>query len=315
MSPSQLGEGAFSKVYYCVDKKTDEAYACKIVDKTDLPAEDEQALRSEVDILRSLNSPYIVKCVDFFDEADTIFVVLEFIAGGELFDRITKKTVYNEADARLLVHTILLAIKACHVKNVVHRDLKPENLLLKSPDDDNDVKLADFGFAAYAADDRCLSEACGTPGYVAPEILQGVLYGRPSDMWSMGVITYILLGGYPPFYDNDQKSLFRKIKGGSFDFHPNFWKGVSAEAKDLISKLLVVNPDKRFTVQQALMHPWLRKTDADLAGHSLNDQLLELRKFNARRKFRAAVKAVRPRPEYCYCPDHEFTLAACYFRF
>ena len=289
---AQLGEGAFSKVYKCTNRKTGESFACKIVDKKSLSAQDEEALRSEVEILSKLTSPHVVKCVDFFEEETTFYVVLEYLAGGELFDRIVKKTVYNEAEARELVRTLLSAIKACHDERVVHRDLKPENLLLKSKVDDKDMKVADFGFAVVAENDHCLTTQCGTPGYVAPEILQGTLYGRPVDMWSIGVITYILLGGYPPFYDDNQKMLFRKIKAGSYEFHPDYWKGVSNDAKDLIRNLLVVKPDKRFTAAQALNHTWLKKDVVDLAGNSLSDQLLELRKFNARRKFRSAVKAV-----------------------
>lgn len=288
----QLGEGAFSKVYKCTNRKTQEHFACKIVDKKNLSEQDEQALRSEVEILSNIHCPHVIKCVDFFEEETTFYVVLEYLAGGELFDRIVKKTVYNEAEARELVRTLLVAIKACHDKRVVHRDLKPENLLLKSKTDDRDVKVADFGFAVVAENDHCLSTQCGTPGYVAPEILQGTLYGRPVDMWSIGVITYILLGGYPPFYDDNQKMLFRKIKAGSYEFHPDYWKGVSSDAKDLIKNLLVVKPEKRFTADDALAHSWLRKAESDLAGHNLSDQLLELKKFNARRKFRAAVKAV-----------------------
>jgi calcium/calmodulin-dependent protein kinase I len=272
------------------------------VDKKNLSAQDEAALRSEVEILNSINCAHVVKCVDFFEEESTFYVVLEFLAGGELFDRIVKKTVYNEAEARDLIRTLLVAIKACHDQHVVHRDLKPENLLLKSKTDDKDVKVADFGFAVVAEDDHCLSTQCGTPGYVAPEILQGTLYGRPVDMWSVGVICYILLGGYPPFYDDNQKMLFRKIKAGSYEFHADYWKGVSADAKDLIKNLLVVKPEKRFTADQALEHAWLKLADTALAGNNLNDQLLELQKFNARRKFRTAVKAVR-RPRYFVVPS------------
>lgn len=287
-----LGEGAFSKVYKCINVTTRELYACKIVPKSGLSQQDEEALRSEVEILTLINSPHVAKCVDFFDEEKTFYVVLEYLEGGELFDRIVKKTVYTEAEGRELVRILLLAIKACHDKLVAHRDLKPENLLLKSKTDDKDVKVADFGFAAIAENDHCLSAQCGTPGYVAPEILLGDLYGRPADMWSIGVITYILLGGYPPFYDDNQKMLFRKIKSGDYKFDEAYWKGVSTEAQDLISNLLVVNPDKRFNVDQALAHAWLRKDTADLASRTLNDQLMELRKFNARRKFRSAVKAI-----------------------
>lgn len=214
------------------------------------------------------------------------------MAGGELLNRIVKKKVYNEAEARLTVHTLLLAMKACHDLHIVHRDLKPENLLLTDDSDSADMKVADFGFATIAKDDHCLDDQCGSPNYAAPELLSGALYGRPADMWAVGVIIFILLGGYPPFYDSDHKKLFQRVKAGNFHFHSKYWKGVSEEAKDLIKSILVVNPDERLTAEDALAHPWLSIKDKDLAKHTLNDQLLELRKFNARRKFRAAVKAI-----------------------
>lgn len=138
----------------------------------------------------------------------------------------------------------------------MHRDLKPENLLLTSKNDDADVKLADFGFAAKAPT-QCLTTQCGTPGYVAPEILKDKPHGRPVDLWSLGVIAYILLGGYPPFHDENQKNLFRLIKAGRYEFHPEYWGGVSEEAKDFIRHLLEVNPDKRYTADQALKHSWV----------------------------------------------------------
>ncbi len=280
-------------------KRTEEVFAVKVVVRKNLPLQDEEALRSEVDILRTINSPYVIKCVDFFEEEAFFFVVLEYLAGGELFDRIVKKTSYSEAEARDLVRTLLLAIKSVHDKNVVHRDLKPENLLLKSPTDDQDVKLADFGFAVVVQNDNCLTTQCGTPGYVAPEILKGAMYGRPADMWSMGVITYIILGGYPPFYDDNQKMLFSKIKKGMYEFHEDYWSGVSGEAKNLIRSMLCVVPENRITVDTALQHNWIKRDSTELASRNLNDNLKELKKFNARRRLRAAIKAVSSLM-YCY---------------
>ncbi|KAJ0412562.1 hypothetical protein ATCC90586_006929 [Pythium insidiosum] len=212
------------------------------------------------------------------------FLVTEFMEGGELFDRIVEKSYYSEREARDLVKLLLESIKYCHDANVVHRDLKPENLLLTSKDDDASIKLADFGFAkkiefdteglatacgtpGYLADfgfakkiefdTEGLATACGTPGYVAPEILEGQQYGKSVDIWSIGVITYILLCGYPPFHDDNHNALFKKIKRGKYQFDSPYWDHVSDDAKDLIGKMLVVNPTERWTATQLLEHKWV----------------------------------------------------------
>jgi serine/threonine protein kinase len=182
-----------------------------------------------VDILSKLTHPNIVHLVSFFDEPTQYLIAMEFLEGGELFDRIVKKAYYNEKEARDLAFIMLSAIKYIHDRNIVHRDLKPENLLLKSQSDDADIKLADFGFAIIAEGDN-LTEQCGTPGYVAPEILGHRPYGKSVDMWSVGVIIYILLGGYPPFHDENQRNLFKKIQAAKYEFHPDFWVPTSLHA-------------------------------------------------------------------------------------
>ena len=169
-----------------------------------------------------MSHPNIVQLINFYDEPKQYLIVMEYLEGGELFDRIVKKSFYNEKEARDLAFIMLSAVKYMHDLNVVHRDLKPENLLLKSVSDDADVKIADFGFAAYSKGDD-LKEQCGTPGYVAPEILARKPYGKAVDMWSVGVITYILLGGYPPFHHENQKELFKIIQKGHFEFHKEYW--------------------------------------------------------------------------------------------
>lgn len=286
-----LGEGGYSVVKAGKSKLSGETVAVKIVTRKDLSQEDEESLRSEVQILSELKHKNITRLVDFFEEEKYFFVVLEYLDGGELFDRIVKKTFYNEKEARDLVFTLLMAIKYCHDHDIVHRDLKPENLLLTTRNDDADVKLADFGFAIRAKG-FTITTQCGTPGYIAPEILKSIPYGKPADMWSFGVILYILLGGYPPFHDDNQRTLFRKIVKGDYQFHSDYWGGVSKDAKDLIRGLLTVDQTKRLTVQQALEHPWLGKTAEELAQYNLNDNLVTLRKFQATRKWRAAVHTV-----------------------
>ena len=244
-----------------------------------------------MEILRIMNHPNIVRLIDFYDEPSQYLIAMEYLEGGELFDRIVKKAYYNEKEARDLAQIFLSAVKYMHDRNVVHRDLKPENLLLKSQSDDADVKIADFGFATIAEADS-LTEQCGTPGYVAPEILGHKKYGKAVDMWSVGVITYILLGGYPPFHDDNQRQLFKKIQAAKYEFHPDFWGGVSDEAKDLISKLLVLDVSARLTVDQALSHAWIRKSDQELAERNLEVNLTELKKYQANKRFKKAANTI-----------------------
>ena len=226
----------------------------------------------------------------FYEESEYYYLVMEIMDGGELFDRIVQKSFYNEKEARDLVKILLEAINYMHERNIVHRDLKPENLLLASTTNDSDIRLADFGFAKRVS--TPLSTQCGTPGYVAPEILKGDKYGLSVDMWSIGVITYILLGGYPPFHDDNQAVLYRKIKEGNFDFHPEYWDPVSKEAKNLIKSMLTVNIDDRLTAKDALNDPWINMSDSDLEAHDLNGTLDEIKKFNARKKLKGTIKAV-----------------------
>lgn len=287
----QIGEGGYSVVRVGTSNIDKKKVAVKIVKRQGLTDEDEESLRSEVQILLKLRHPNIVQAFDFFEETQQFYVILEYIDGGELFDRIVKKTFYNEKEARDLVQIVLTAIKYLHDQNIVHRDLKPENLLLTSKSDDANIKIADFGFATKV-DGLSLTAQLGTPGYIAPEILCKKPYGKPVDMWSFGVILYILLGGYPPFHDENQKRLFNKIRNGDYQFHPEYWGGVSEEAKDLIRGLLTVDMKRRLTVDQALAHPWLQRSAEDLAKRNLDSNLAELRKYQATKKFRAGVKAV-----------------------
>ena len=194
----QLGRGAFSVVHKVISKIDGQQRAVKICERGSMSSDDEEALFREVDVMKKLNHPNIVQLTDFFVEADKYYLVLELLEGGELFDRIVKKKVYNEKEARDCVKAILCGLKYMHDQNIAHRDLKPENLLLASAEDDVSVKIADFGFAAFRSQGVGMETQCGTPNYVAPEILKGDGdYSKAVDMWSMGVITYIILGGYP----------------------------------------------------------------------------------------------------------------------
>ena len=218
--------------------------------------------------------------------------VMELARGGELFHKIVEREVYTEQQARDTVREITTAMLYCHQNGVVHRDLKPENVLIASATDET-IKIADFGFAKELGTtaDGLLHTACGTPGYVAPEILRQQPYGPSVDIWSLGVIFYILLCGYPPFHsDKGQDHLFKKIKHADFQFDSPDWDDISDDAKSLISNILVADPRKRLTAQQILEHDWMQKDRLNAANLSRARQ--NLVRFNARRKLKAAQKAV-----------------------
>eukprot|EP00752_Nemacystus_decipiens_P004110 g3760.t1 len=291
----KIGEGAFAEVFEATlrgARAGAKPYAVKRTIRRGLAKEDEKGLLEEVRILRVLQHSNVVCIYQFFkDDPDYYYMVLEHMAGGELFDRIVQKSYYNEEEARDLCRVLLDSVRYCHELGIVHRDLKPENLLLTSRNDDASIKLADFGFACSVLNGP-VTEQCGSPGYVAPEILRALPYGTSVDMWSVGVIIYTLLGGYPPFHDENQTRLFRRIKAGSFKFHDEYWSNTSLEAKDLIRRLLLVDPSRRMTATQAMEHPWLLTTGQALAHHNLGKNLEQLRIFNATRKLRGAIKAV-----------------------
>lgn len=218
---------------------------------------------------------------------------MDLMTGGELFDRIVMKDHYTELEAKKALYQIVVAIKYCHEKNIVHRDLKPENILYETPDDNSPLKLGDFGLATMLRPNQLMTVACGTPGYVAPEILRGIAYGKEVDIWSIGVILYILLCGFPPFYDDNNKKLFAQIVAANFSFPDPYWTNISQNAKDLVNKLLVVDPTKRLTAEQILQHPWMNMEDASSNNNNLTHFKSNLKSYNARRRFRGAIRAVQ----------------------
>lgn len=288
----ELGSGAFSIVKLGVHLESGKKSAIKVVSKKKLSDDDYASLLTEIDILKNLNHPHIIKLFETYHEENDIYIVTELVEGGELFDRIVSKAHYTEKEARDLIKQILETLDYIHTSGIVHRDLKPENLLLMSATDDSDIKIADFGFAKKISELGVKEVACGTPGYVAPEILRGDKYGSEVDIWSLGVICYVLLAGYPPFYDEDQKRLFKKIKEGRYHFHEDYWCNTSPEAIDLIRNMLTVDQKKRWTASQLLRHSWITLGDDKLAGKDLTGSIQVMRKFNARRRLRAAADAI-----------------------
>ena len=287
-----LGSGAYSVVKLAREIQGGKEYAVKLINSAKLSPDDLSSLTTEISILKLLDHPHIIKLYEVYDEPPQYFLVTELVSGGELFDRIVSKQQYTEKEARDLIKLFLETMNYMHELDVVHRDLKPENLLLCSDKDDADIKIADFGFAKKISTLQVKEQACGTPGYVAPEILRGDRYGAEVDIWSMGVICYVLLAGYPPFYDEDQKKLFRKIKNGQYHFHEEYWKAISPEAIDLITKMLTVNQKQRWTAKMLLSHPWITASNELLAGRELDSTIKQLKRYNARRRLRAAADAV-----------------------
>uniref|UniRef100_A0A8V5HGA2 calcium/calmodulin-dependent protein kinase n=1 Tax=Melopsittacus undulatus TaxID=13146 RepID=A0A8V5HGA2_MELUD len=283
----EIGKGAFSVVRRCVKLCTGHEYAAKIINTKKLSARDHQKLEREARICRLLKHSNIVRLHDSISEEGFHYLVFDLVTGGELFEDIVAREYYSEADASHCIQQILEAVLHCHQMGVVHRDLKPENLLLASKCKGAAVKLADFGLAIEVqGDQQAWFGFAGTPGYLSPEVLRKEAYGKPVDIWACGVILYILLVGYPPFWDEDQHKLYQQIKAGAYDFPSPEWDTVTPEAKNLINQMLTINPAKRITAHEALKHPWVCQRSTVASMMHRQETVECLKKFNARRKLK-----------------------------
>ncbi|XP_069173980.1 phosphorylase b kinase gamma catalytic chain, skeletal muscle/heart isoform isoform X4 [Procambarus clarkii] len=281
-----LGRGGCSVVRRCIEKETGQQFAAKIIDLSDSSDEGVyEATIREIDVLRMVaGHPYIIELHDVFESSTFIFLVFELCEHGELFDHLTTVVTLSEKKTKLIMRQLFEALAHVHGKGIVHRDLKPENILL---DDNYNIKLTDFGFAKVLQPGETLTDVCGTPGYLAPEVLQFAMYeGSPGythavDLWACGVIMYTLLVGCPPFWHRKQMVMLRNIMEGNYSFLSPEWEDITDTPKDLISKLLVVDPAKRITVQEALTHDFF--------------QILHYkgRPFNAKKMFQFGVLCVR----------------------
>uniref|UniRef100_A0A4X1SZL4 calcium/calmodulin-dependent protein kinase n=1 Tax=Sus scrofa TaxID=9823 RepID=A0A4X1SZL4_PIG len=277
----ELGKGAFSVVRRCVKKTSTQEYAAKIINTKKLSARDHQKLEREARICRLLKHPNIVRLHDSISEEGFHYLVFDLVTGGELFEDIVAREYYSEADASHCIHQILESVNHIHQHDIVHRDLKPENLLLASKCKGAAVKLADFGLAIEVqGEQQAWFGFAGTPGYLSPEVLRKDPYGKPVDIWACGVILYILLVGYPPFWDEDQHKLYQQIKAGAYDFPSPEWDTVTPEAKNLINQMLTINPAKRITADQALKHPWVCQRSTVASMMHRQETVECLRKFN-----------------------------------
>jgi len=267
-----LGTGNFAIVKIAIHRQSGERFALKIIDKKKFIMANTKrrpnALMEEVEILRSVSHPNIIGIHDVYETDKTLYLVLELVTGGELFDKILNAGHFKEEQAREFFAQMLDAVKYLHSQGIAHRDLKPENILVKSAHEDI-IKLSDFGLSRIVDETTKMKTMCGTPQYVAPEILTNSDtsgYGKACDLWSLGVILYIMLVGYPPFNDTkeSQTPLFEQVKNAEYDFDPDFWSEISESAKDLIRNLLVVDPQKRYAVEDALNHPWIMGTKLEV---------------------------------------------------
>lgn len=286
----ELGKGAFSIVKRCVQKTSGLEFAAKIINTRKLSARDHQKLEREARICRALKHPNIVRLHDSIQDEGFHYLVFDLVTGGELFEDIVAREFYSEADASHCMQQILESVNYCHVHGIVHRDLKPENLLLASKVKGAAVKLADFGLAIEVqGDQQAWFGFAGTPGYLSPEVIRKDPYGKPVDIWACGVILYILLVGYPPFWDEDQPRLYAQIKAGAYDYPSPEWDTVTPEAKNLINSMLTVNPAKRITATEALKHPWICQRERVASVVHRQETVDCLKKFNARRKLKGAI--------------------------
>jgi len=276
----RIGSGTFATVKRCTRKSDKKEFAVKIIDKRHLTGRELVGLKDEIRILKSMEFPHVISMIDVFDDGRRVKMVLELCEGGDLFDQILKspKRHFEEAKCARITAIIARSLKYLHDHYVVHRDLKPENILFTK---DNVLKVTDFGLAHYLKlppSLHVMHTCCGTPHYVAPEIITKNEYNYKCDMWSLGVILYIMLSGYQPFNSHSIHAMYGMIIRGQYKFPSPHWDNISSEAKDLVKKLMCVDFKKRYTVEQIMAHPWITK-HVDLKQLALReDKLLKQQK-------------------------------------
>ncbi|KAK8615284.1 hypothetical protein V6N13_069061 [Hibiscus sabdariffa] len=289
----ELGRGQYGVTYLCTDKTTGEQLACKTIAKRKLTSkEDIEDVRREVQIMHHLTGqPNIVELKGAYEDIHSVHLVLELCAGGELFDRIIAKGHYTERAAASLLRTIVQIVHTCHSMGVFHRDLKPENFLLLNQEENSPVKVTDFGLSLFYKPGDVFKDIVGSAYYIAPEVLQRK-YGPEADIWSVGVMLYILLCGVPPFWAENDNGIFSEILGGKVDFTSNPWPSISPQAKDLVKQMLTLDPKERLTAQEVLNHPWI-KEDGEAPDTPLdNAVLLRLKQFKAMNNFKKVALRV-----------------------
>ncbi|KAJ1638364.1 kinase-like domain-containing protein [Pavlovales sp. CCMP2436] len=287
-----LGVGNFAVVKLCTQRDTGDKFAVKIVLKEGIDAEARADVLREVAILRHLDHPNVIKLRDLFENRVQISLVVELASGGELFDRIAERGFYTEASAAELIKQLAEGLIYMHSFGVTHRDIKPENILFASKEPNSPVKITDFGLAYLQVGDEStpMHGAVGSPTYVAPEVLRNEGYGQQVDIWSLGVVLYILLCGYPPFSHEDMRTQLRLIKEAEVEFPPKQWDAVSEDARSVVLSMLVKDPKQRTTLQALCAHPWVCGSCAPTIN--LSETLVALKNFTSNRRLRKAGRAV-----------------------
>ncbi|XP_020233115.1 calcium-dependent protein kinase 10 [Cajanus cajan] len=283
----KLGQGQFGTTFLCVEKATGKEYACKsILKRKLLTDEDVEDVRREIQIMHHLaGSPNVISIKEAFEDNVAVHVVMELCAGGELFDRIVERGHYTEKKAAKLSRTIVGVIESCHSLGVMHRDLKPENFLFVNQQEEAPLKAIDFGLSAFFKPGEIFNDVVGSPYYVAPEVLRK-RYGPEADVWSAGVIIYILLSGVPPFWGESEQEIFEAILHHELDFTSDPWPVISESAKDLVRKMLVRDPSKRISAHDVLRHPWIH-VDGAAPDKPLDSAVLSrLKQFYAMNKLK-----------------------------
>ncbi|KAK4752484.1 hypothetical protein SAY87_021282 [Trapa incisa] len=281
----ELGRGQFGVTHLCTEISTGKPYACKSISKRKLLTKsDKDDIKREILIMQHLSGqPNIVEFRGAYEDRQSVHLVMELCAGGELFDRIIAKGHYSERAAANICRAILNVVHACHFMGVMHRDLKPENFLLSSKDENAALKATDFGLSVYIEEGKVYKDMVGSAYYVAPEVLHRN-YGKEIDIWSAGVILYILLSGVPPFWAENEKGIFDAILQGDIDFESLPWPSISSSAKDLVRKMLTKDPKKRITASQVLDHPWIKE------GGNASDRPIDSAVLSRMKQFRAMNK-------------------------
>ncbi|KAG2678065.1 hypothetical protein I3843_12G128900 [Carya illinoinensis] len=290
----ELGRGQFGVTYLCFENSTGRKYACKSISKRKLVRKnDREDIKREIQIMQDLSGqPNIVEFKGAYEDKQSVHVVMELCAGGELFDRIIAKGHYSERAAASICRAIVNVVHICHFMGVMHRDLKPENFLLSSKDENALLKATDFGLSVFIEEGKVYRDIVGSAYYVAPEVLRR-RYGKEIDIWSAGVILYILLSGVPPFWAETEKGIFDAILQGEIDFESKPWPSISSAAKDLVRKMLTQDPKKRITSTQVLEHPWI-KEDGEASDKPIDSAVLSrMKQFTAMNKLKKlALKVI-----------------------
>mmetsp|Transcript_49020 Transcript_49020/g.116631 ORF Transcript_49020/g.116631 Transcript_49020/m.116631 type:complete len:509 (+) Transcript_49020:143-1669(+) len=289
LEKKKLGEGSYGSVCKAKNKATGSLRACKTISKAQMKNLDR--FKQEIQIMKIMDHPNIIKLFETFEDHRNIYLIMELCSGGELFDRIIDAGHFSEVQAAILMQQIVRAIYYMHENHVCHRDLKPENFLFqtKDPIEKNTLKIIDFGLSCKFTPDQVLTTKAGTPYYVAPQVLAGK-YDQSSDLWSCGVIMFVLLCGYPPFYGENDADVLSKVRLGNFSFNASDWKNVSEDAKNLIRMLLKMNPKDRYTAQQTLNHEWIKNKAPKATNVNLQSNFVDnLRGFRSMNKLKKAA--------------------------